>query len=115
MKELYILFIALLIQTNSEIIQNPIFLAESKKPFILSTNDNYYYIITIEKNLKIKKESGILENNTDNSAVEDHYIFIADNSYNNYVYFQVNIIRLYITHLFHMKKLNMTKDLIIMI
>ena len=48
MKELYILFIALLIQTNSEIIQNPIFLAESKKPFILSTNDNYYYIITIE-------------------------------------------------------------------
>ena len=59
MKKFYFLFVILFIQNNSQIKQNPIFLVESIEPFVLSTNDNYYYVITLGKNLKINKESGI--------------------------------------------------------
>ena len=87
MMEFYFLFIILFIQSNSQIKQNPIFLVESIYPFVLSTNDNYYYVITLGKNLKINKESGIQVNVSDNGAVRENYIFVADNSYNNWVYY----------------------------
>ena len=87
MEKLYFLFITLFIQSFSQIKQNPIFLVESVDPFVLSTNDNYYYVITLGKNLKIIKESGIIEDNSDNGAVRADYSFISDNSYNNWIYF----------------------------
>ena len=85
--EFYFLFIILFIQFNLKIKQNPIFLVESIYPFVLSTNNNYYYVITLGKNLKINKESGILEDISDNGAVRENYIFVADNSNNNWVYY----------------------------
>ena len=87
MGKLYFLFITLFIQSFSQIKQNPIFLVESVNPFVLSTNDNYYYVITLGKNLKIIKESGIIEDKSDNGAVRADYSFISDNSYNNWIYF----------------------------
>ena len=86
MGKLYFLFITLFIQSFSQIKQNPIFLVESIYPFVLSTNDNYYYVITMGKNLKIIKESGIIEDNSDNGAIRENYIFISDNSNNNWIY-----------------------------
>ena len=87
MKKLYFLIVVLFIKINSQIKENPIFLVESKNPFVLSTNDDYFYLITIGKNVKIQKESGIIIENTDNDAIRTDYIFIADNSYNNYIYY----------------------------
>ena len=86
MEKLYILFIVLLIQTNQQIKLNPIFIVESKNPVLLSTDDDYFYLLTNGKNFKIEKDSGNIVNYSNNSAAEDDYIFIADNSYNNYVY-----------------------------
>ena len=86
MGKLYFLFITLFIQSFSQIKQNPIFLVESVDPFVLSTNDNYYYVITMGKNLKINKESGIIEDISDNGAIRENYIFISDNSNNNWIY-----------------------------
>ena len=87
MGKLYFLFITLFVQSFCQIKQNPIFLVESVEPFVLSTNDNYYYVITLGKNLKIIKESGIIEDNSDNGAVRADYSFISDNSHNNWIYF----------------------------
>ena len=109
MKKFYFLFIILFIQSNSQIKQNPIFLVESIYPFVLSTNDNYYYVITLGKNLKINKESGILEDISDNGAVRENYIFVADNSYNNWVYYSKAIIKLYMSHFFHTMNLLLIK------
>jgi len=85
MGKLYFLFITLFIQSFSQIKQNPIFLAESICPFVLSTNDNYYYVITMGKNLKIKKESGNIEGISDNDLISEDYIFISDDSYNSLI------------------------------
>ena len=87
MNKLYFLFIVSFIQINSQIIENPKFLDNSINPFVLSTNDDYYYVITIGKSLKINKESGKIEDTKKNYAVEEDYIFISDNSFNNYVYY----------------------------
>ena len=87
MKKLYFLIVVLFIKINSQIKENPIFLVQSIDPFVLSTNDDYFYLITLGKNLKIKKESGNIVNITDNYAIRINYIFVADNSYNNYVYY----------------------------
>jgi len=87
MTKIYFLFIILFNVTNPKIKENPIFLVESKNPFVLSTNDDYYYVITVGQNLKIKKESGIIENYTDNYAKLENYIFISDSSNNNYLYY----------------------------
>ena len=87
MKKFYFLFVILFIQCNSQIKENPIFLVESIEPFVLSTNDNYYYVITLGKNFKINKESGNIEDISDNGASRANYIFVADNSNNNWVYY----------------------------
>ena len=86
MKKFYILFIALFAQANPQIKQNPIFLINSKKPFILYTNNDYYYVTTIGKDLKIEKNSGNIIAQKENQAVDDTIIFVADNLYNNFVY-----------------------------
>ena len=88
MKKIIFLFIVFIIRTNSQIKENPIFLVNSSNPFVLSTNDNYYYyIITKGKSLKINKESGNIANITTNDFTNSDYINIVDNSYNNYVYY----------------------------
>ena len=79
MKKLYFLIVVLFIKINSQIKENPIFLVQSIDPFVLSTNDDYFYLITLGKNLKIKKESGNIVNITDNYAIKANYIFVADN------------------------------------
>ena len=91
MKKLYFLIVVLFIKINSQIKENPIFLVASKNPFVLSTNDDYFYLITIGKNVKIQKESGIIIENTDNDAIRTDYIFIADNSYIYYddIYYKI--------------------------
>ena len=56
MKNLYIcIFIFLIIQTNQQIISNPKFLVEGENPFVLNTNNEYYYITTIGKSMKIDR------------------------------------------------------------
>ena len=87
MKKIFFLFIVFFIRTNSEIKENPIFLVDTKNPFVLSTNNDYYYAITAGKSLKIDKESGKIENITINSFTNLNYIYIVDNSYNNYIYY----------------------------
>ena len=87
MKNFYFLFIVLFIRThtNIQIKENPIFLVKSKAPFVLSTTDNYYYVITKDKSLKINKESGNIENEKSNSFTTFNYMYIFDNSNNNYM------------------------------
>ena len=87
MKKLFFLFIVLFIRTNSQIKENPIFLVNASNPFILSTNDDYYYVITAGRSLKINKEFGNIENITINNFTDANYIYIVDNSYNNYIYY----------------------------
>ena len=86
MRKFYILFIILFIQCNSQTKENPKFLTESLYPFVLSTNDNYYYVIALGEQMKIKKDSGNIEETGNNGAERQDYIFVADNSYNNWVY-----------------------------
>ena len=59
MKNFPFLFLVLLTQipTILLIIENPIFLINAKNPFVLSTDDEFYYVITKGFNLKINKES----------------------------------------------------------
>ena len=87
MKKIFFLFIVLFIRTNSQIKENPIFLVNASNPFILSTNDDYYYVITAGRSLKINKEFGNIENITINNFTDANYIYIVDNSYNNYIYY----------------------------
>ena len=61
MKKFYILFIVLFAQANPQIKQNPILLINSTEPIdplVLSSKDEYYYIITSGQDLKIEKDSG---------------------------------------------------------
>jgi len=86
MKKFYLLvFIQLLFQTltNQQIKQNPILLGNTLNPFVLSTNDSYFYVITEGTSFKINKESGNLENISDNQFT--NYLCAFDNSNNNYL------------------------------
>ena len=93
MKKFYFIFITLFIltltnYTNLQIKYNPIFLVKKPYPFVLSTTaDDYYYVITAGKSLKINKESGKIEKNISNIFTAYGYIYIVDNSNNNYLYY----------------------------
>ena len=89
MKNLYFLFIILFIHTNSQIRKiNPKYLIERKYPFVLSTIDEYYYVITKGKCLKIQKESGYIIDTKDKDVfTSSDYVYFTDNSNNNYLYF----------------------------
>ena len=84
---LIVLFIQTLTQNNTLIKVNPIFLANNENPFVLSTTDAYYYVITKGTNLKIDKKSGDIYNTSENFFINKNYIYIFDNSNNNYVYY----------------------------
>ena len=91
MKKLYFfLFIAFFIYTNSQIKENPIFLVESKNVFVLSTNDDYYYVITTNKSFKIKKGTGDIKEIENKISNIFAYNYLVDNEYNNYLYKYIN-------------------------
>ena len=92
MEKIYFLFFVIFVQINSQIKENPIFLTNNAKPFILSTNDSdFYYVITEGESLKMNKESGII-NMTKNYPIDtsNSYFFIVDKAYNNYIYYKNN-------------------------
>jgi len=92
MKKLYFfIFIFLFTRINLKIKENPIILVEAENPFVLSTNDDYYYVMTKGKSLKIEKESGVIINITDNQFSSSEIFFniieYSNNNYiNNYIY-----------------------------
>ena len=86
MVKLFFLFIALFFQTNSQINENPKILAEVPYPIVLSANEsNFYYIIAEGKSMKIEKESGNILEMSDNEFNMLNYLYIVDNSNNNYL------------------------------
>ena len=86
MKKFYFMFIFFLINSNSQIIENPKLLVKSKYPHVLYSNDEYYYLITVGKSLKINKESGIMEATNDNNEIKEFCIHYTDNSNNNFLF-----------------------------
>ena len=88
MKRFNFLFIILFIHVNSQIKNNPISLGVGQYPFVLSSSDDYYYVITKENCWKILKEYGNITNTqTQNVFSSSEYIYVTDNSNNNYLYF----------------------------
>ena len=57
------LFINILIQIYSEIILNPIKITDDSCPFVLSSEDDYYYILTRKTIITIEKNNGNITNN----------------------------------------------------
>ena len=90
MKIIFLTIYILFIQANSHIKNNPIELLTSISkplaPIVLSSTDNYYYIITSGIDLKIDKDSGDIINKTINNIISSNYIYHVDNSNNNYIY-----------------------------
>ena len=84
----YILFLLLLlyIQENPQIIDNPRFLNNKPYPFELSSNNDYYYVVTSGEILTIEKESGNIISRKNEINYTENFINIMDNSYNNYIY-----------------------------
>ena len=86
MKGLFFLFLILFIRIYSEIKNNPIYLDKGKYLIVLSTEENdYYYIITDKKNMKIEKDSGITIETNNMFHTLSNYIYVSDKSYNNYI------------------------------
>ena len=86
MRTFLLILIILLIQNNSQIIIGPIILIESQNPFVLSSFDNYYYVITSGKSLQIEKETGNIINSESNN-IPSSFINIVTNSNDNFVYY----------------------------
>ena len=82
-----LLFINILIQINSEIILNPIKITDDSCPFVLSSEDDYYYILTRKAIITIEKNNGNITNNKIHKiSLSSDFIVFDDNSYNNYLY-----------------------------
>lgn len=86
MRTFLLILIILLIQNNSQIIIGPIILIESQNPYVLSSFDNYYYVITSGKILQIEKETGNIINSESNN-IPSSFINIVTNSNDNFVYY----------------------------
>ena len=95
MKKSYLYLIIIYNQINSQIIDNPIILAELKNPYIFSINeDNSYYIIVKGINLIIIKETSNIITRS-NNEIEEECIFTHDFSNKNNLfcsnkYFTIN-------------------------
>ena len=68
---------------------------------VLSTNDNYYHVITSNQSFIIKRESGDIETINNNTFYFFDYNYFVDNEYNNYLYKHINN-----EHLVKLNKLN---------
>ena len=89
MKNFCFLLVILCFRTtiNIPIKENPIFLTNNSYPFVLSTLDDYFYVITKGKDFKIDKISGDIYNISENNLDRQNYIYIFDNSNNNYIFY----------------------------
>ena len=86
MKKSYFYFILLFIHTNLQIKNKQKLIAESAYPFVLSTTNDYYYVITNSNYFKIQKESGNVGNiGTQSLFSSSNYVFITDNLNKNYL------------------------------
>lgn len=92
MEILYLLFISFFIKVYSQIKKNPINLADGGYPFVLTTedNDNYYYILTEIKDVKIEKKSSNFIDSSDNVLISPNSIYATDSSNNNYIVNELN-------------------------
>ena len=87
--KILVIIIILFIQTNSQIKQNPILLINSTEPIdplVLSSKDQYYYIITSGQDLKIEKESGNIISSANNNFKTSNFLNYLENIDNNYIY-----------------------------
>ena len=87
MIKLFFPLFIILTKTSFQINSNLRNLTVDLYPFVLSSSDDYYYVITSTKSLKIGKESGIIKHISNNEFPISNFIYISDNSYNNYLYF----------------------------
>ena len=82
----YFLLITFFIRIYLGIKNNPIFLIEGKYPIVLSSTDNnYYYLIIEEKNLKIEKDSGKINETRDDIHSLSDSIYASDNLDKNFL------------------------------
>ena len=92
MEILYLLFISFFIKVYSQIKKNPINLADGGYPFVLTTedNDNYYYILTEIKDVKIEKKSSNFIDSSGDVLISPNSIYATDSSNNNYIVNELN-------------------------
>ena len=87
---LFLLLNILFIQNNSQIKENPINLTSSLNnrlyPLVLTSSDEYYYVLTSMNDLQIEKESGDVKNIKENNIISQNTIHHVDNSNNNYLF-----------------------------
>ena len=91
MENLYIILFTFFIVIYSKIKDNPIFLVNGGYPIVLSTeDDDYYYVITENIDLKIEKESGEIVETNNTIKTEISGLYIIDNSnHKNYIIFEL--------------------------
>ena len=89
MAKFFFLFIIIIfIQVYSSIFINPYELIDSSYPVLLSTSSNEYnYLVTSGKCLKITIEDGIIQETEDFVVYDQNFIFLYDNSHKNYIYY----------------------------
>ena len=89
MAKFFFLFIIIIfIQVYSPIFINPYELIDSSYPVLLSTSSNEYnYLVTSGKCLKITIEDGIIQETEDFVVYDQNFIFLYDNSHKNYIYY----------------------------
>ena len=87
MVKIIFLFINFFIRIYSEIINNPISFVYIQYPIVLSTpDDDYYYLMTDKKQMKIDKNSGEIVDEIDETFDKlSESLYIADKNYNNYL------------------------------
>lgn len=82
----FFLIIIVFLRSNSQIKQNPILLNDKCCPFVLSSSDDNYYVITCGEDLKIEKESGNISSISNNYITSNNFIgFVSDINSNNYI------------------------------
>ena len=82
----FLLLIILIIRTNPQLKENPIYLTDKQNFFVLNSTDSYYYAITSGESFKIEKESGNIINSSNNNINISNSILIEELSGNNYIY-----------------------------
>ena len=83
---LFLLLIILIIRTNSQIKNNPIYLTNKGNLFVLNSTDDYYYVITSGESFQIEKESGNIINSSYNNLKISNSFLVKDFSGNNYIF-----------------------------
>ena len=83
---LFSLLIFLIIQVNSQIKNNPIYLTNKRNLFVLNSTDDYYYVITSGESFKIKKKSGNIIYRSDNNFNISNFILVKELLGNNYIF-----------------------------